>query len=85
MVFNNGISLHDQVNTSAMAPFVQEALDGIEFARGSPWGSLRASMGHPEPFDLKIVAIGNEACGMYNYQGMVSFFVYIYIYTHIFL
>ncbi|XP_027351122.1 alpha-L-arabinofuranosidase 1-like [Abrus precatorius] len=71
-VFNAGLSLNDEVNTSAIAPFVQEALDGIEFARGSPkstWGSLRAAMGHPKPFDLRIVAIGNENCGMFNYQG----------------
>ncbi|KAL2658097.1 hypothetical protein AAZV13_03G003500 [Glycine max] len=71
-VFNNGLSLKDEVNTSAIAPFIQEALDGIEFARGSPksqWGSLRASMGHPEPFDLRIVAIGNEECGMSKYQA----------------
>ncbi|KAL2320590.1 hypothetical protein Fmac_029559 [Flemingia macrophylla] len=52
-----------------------DALDGIEFARGaatSKWGSLRASMGHPEPFDLKYVAIGNEDCGKKNYLGMLS-------------
>ncbi|RYR04158.1 hypothetical protein Ahy_B06g083747 [Arachis hypogaea] len=71
-VFNNGIGLHDAVDTSAVLPFVQEALDGIEFARGSPdstWGSVRASMGHPQPFDLRFVAIGNEECGMPNYLG----------------
>ncbi|WJX59362.1 aspartate-semialdehyde dehydrogenase-like protein [Trifolium repens] len=71
-VFNNGISHNDEVNTSAISPFVQEALDGIEFARGSPtsqWGSLRASMGHPEPFDLRFVGVGNEDCGKYNYLG----------------
>ncbi|CAK8536986.1 unnamed protein product [Lathyrus sativus] len=71
-VFNNGISHHDEINTSAISPFVQEALDGIEFARGSPeskWGSLRASMGHPKPFDLRYVGVGNEDCGKYNYQG----------------
>ncbi|EXC30759.1 Alpha-L-arabinofuranosidase 1 [Morus notabilis] len=52
--------------------FLQEALDGIEFARGSPnskWGSLRAAMGHQEPFDLRYVAIGNEDCGKKNYRG----------------
>lgn len=51
---------------------MQEALDGIEFARGpmtSKWGKLRANLGHPEPFDLRYVAIGNEDCGKYNYQG----------------
>ncbi|KAH1069620.1 hypothetical protein AAZX31_03G105000 [Glycine max] len=71
-VFNNGISHTDQVDTSVITPFVKEALDGIEFARGeatSKWGSLRASMGHPKPFDLKYVAIGNEDCGKTNYQG----------------
>ncbi|XP_022983725.1 alpha-L-arabinofuranosidase 1-like isoform X2 [Cucurbita maxima] len=71
-VFNNGISHQDEVDTSAISPFVQEALDSIEFARGDPnstWGSIRASMGHPEPFDLKYVAIGNEDCGKKNYRG----------------
>ncbi|KAK7336356.1 hypothetical protein VNO77_16894 [Canavalia gladiata] len=71
-VFNSGISLNDEVNTTAIAPFVQEALDGIEFARGPPtskWGSLRALMGHIAPFDLRFVAIGNEDCGKPNYQG----------------
>ncbi|KAJ1397021.1 Glycosyl hydrolase, all-beta [Sesbania bispinosa] len=62
-VFNDGISHTDEVNTSAISPFVQEALDGIEFARGTPtstWGSVRTAMGHPEPFDLRYVAVGNE-------------------------
>ncbi|XP_054784668.1 alpha-L-arabinofuranosidase 1-like [Prosopis cineraria] len=71
-VFNNGISHHDQVNTSNVDPMVQEALDGIEFARGpttSRWGKLRASLGHPKPFDLRYVAIGNEDCEKENYQG----------------
>ncbi|MED6182793.1 aspartate-semialdehyde dehydrogenase-like protein [Stylosanthes scabra] len=71
-VFNSGISHQEQVNTTAVLPFVQEALDGIEFARGdatSKWGSLRAAMGHPEPFDLKYVAVGNEDCEKKNYRG----------------
>ncbi|KAG2689876.1 hypothetical protein I3843_09G158700 [Carya illinoinensis] len=71
-VYNNGISRHDQVSTSNVGPFVQEALDSIEFARGdsnSTWGSIRAAMGHPEPFDLRYVALGNENCGKKNYQG----------------
>lgn len=71
-VFNNGISHNDQVDTSDVQPFIQEALDGIEFARGDPdskWGSVRAAMGHPKPFNLKYVAIGNEDCGKKNYRG----------------
>ncbi|BBH07018.1 alpha-L-arabinofuranosidase 1 [Prunus dulcis] len=71
-VFNNGISHNDEVDTSSVLPFVQEALDGLEFARGNPnstWGSLRAAMGHPEPFDLRYVGIGNEDCRRKNYLG----------------
>ncbi|KAL2659483.1 hypothetical protein AAZV13_03G088500 [Glycine max] len=71
-VFNNGVSHNDQVDTSAVLPLVQEALDGLEFARGdrtSKWGSLRAAMGHPAPFDLRYVAVGNEDCGKKNYRG----------------
>lgn len=44
-------------------PFIQDALDLIEFANGpvtSVWGAKRAAMGHPEPFHLKMIGIGNE-------------------------
>ena len=37
--------------------FVQDVLDSLEFARGSAnssWGSVRAAMGHPEPFPVKV-------------------------------
>ncbi|XLU20209.1 hypothetical protein S245_056275 [Arachis hypogaea] len=65
-VFNNGMSVGgEEVNMSALSPFIQDALDGIEFAKGSPsskWGSVRASMRHPEPFDFRFVAVGNENC-----------------------
>ena len=43
--------------------FLQDAVDLIEFANGpadSTWGSVRAKMGHPEPFGLTMVGIGNE-------------------------
>ena len=43
--------------------YSQDILDLIEFANGSvdtQWGALRAEMGHPEPFNLKYVGIGNE-------------------------
>ena len=45
-------------------PWVRDALDAIEFANGdvtTTWGKVRAEMGHPEPFGLKYVEIGNEA------------------------
>lgn len=43
--------------------YIQDALDLIEFANGdenSVWGSVRAKMGHPEPFGLEMIGIGNE-------------------------
>ncbi len=46
-----------------MQPWVDEALELLEFANGSAdtkWGSVRAKMGHPEPFNIEYIAIGNE-------------------------
>jgi alpha-N-arabinofuranosidase len=47
----------------ALAPFVDDALDEIEFVTGdatTKWGAVRARFGHPAPFSLKYVEIGNE-------------------------
>lgn len=46
--------------------YIQGALDLIEFANGAvdtPWGKIRADMGHPAPFNLKLIGIGNEQWG----------------------
>lgn len=54
------------VPLAELEPYVQDALDLIEFANGpvtSTWGKLRADMGHPAPFNLKMIAIGNEQWG----------------------
>lgn len=43
--------------------YLQDALDLIEFANGdvhSKWGAIRADMGHPAPFGLEMIGIGNE-------------------------
>lgn len=61
---NNDMDAH--VPMEALDPYVQDALDLIEFANGSidtKWGKLRADMGHPAPFGLKYLAIGNEQWG----------------------
>ena len=47
-------------------PYVQDALDLIEFANGdvtTKWGKVRAGMGHPAPFNLKMMGVGNENWG----------------------
>ena len=46
-----------------LQPYIQDALDLIEFANGSSdskWGKLRAEMGHPASFNLKLLGVGNE-------------------------
>jgi len=51
------------VPMAEMGEYVQEVLDLIEWANGpvtSKWGALRAAAGHPEPFNLELVGIGNE-------------------------
>ena len=51
---------------SEIDPYVQDALDLIEFANGdatSKWGKIRAEMGHPQPFNLKMMGVGNENWG----------------------
>lgn len=61
---NNDPSAHQPVEE--LDSFVQDALDLIEFANGATtteWGKLRAEMGHPAPFNLKYIAIGNEQWG----------------------
>jgi alpha-N-arabinofuranosidase len=54
------------VPTDQLDPYIQDALDLIEFANGSiktKWGKLRAGMGHPAPFNLKMIGVGNEQWG----------------------
>ncbi len=61
---NNDPKAH--VPVDQLDPYVQDALDLIEFATGpvsSTWGKVRAEMGHPAPFSLKYLAIGNEQWG----------------------
>jgi alpha-N-arabinofuranosidase len=61
-----------QFNSSELAPledidhYIQDAIDLIEFANApvnTAWGRKRAQMGHPKPFNLKMIGIGNEQWG----------------------
>lgn len=54
------------VAVSELDCYIQDALDLIEFANGdisTEWGKLRADMGHPEPFNMKYIGVGNEQWG----------------------
>jgi len=63
---NAGVAHRDAVNYELLDQWVQDALDAIEYANGpvtSVWGAARARNGHPEPFGLKYLEIGNENSG----------------------
>jgi len=69
-VLNAGVSCDFRSGTfvpdERLQPYVQNALDAIEYAIGpvsSKWGKVRARAGHPSPFPLKFVEIGNEQSG----------------------
>ncbi len=57
-------------------PYIQDILDLIEFANGpvtSKWGKMRADLGHPLPFNLKMVGIGNEQWGPQYIERYAAF------------
>ncbi len=71
-----------QFNTSQLVPlgeldpYIQDALDLIEFANGpvdSTWGAKRAAMGHQEPFRMKMMGVGNEQWGPQYLERYVAF------------
>lgn len=71
-----------QFNTGELAPldqldpFIQDALDLIEFANGpaaSAWGARRAAMGHPQPFNMKLLGVGNEQWGPQYLERYTAF------------
>jgi alpha-L-arabinofuranosidase len=65
MLGYNG-NTNNTVPMSEMGPWVQDALDLIEYANGdvsTTWGALRAANGHPAPYNLKYLEIGNENGG----------------------
>jgi alpha-L-arabinofuranosidase len=63
---NVGMSHKETVPMDRMAEWQQDALDAVEYANGptnSVWGARRAAAGHPAPFNLKYMEIGNENGG----------------------
>ena len=64
---NSGTGGHGQqcgIPMDEMQEYIQEVLDLVEWANGDPkknkWAKMRADAGHPEPFNLKYIGIGNE-------------------------
>jgi len=57
--FNSG----EVVAMDELQPYIDDAIDLIEFANSdttTKWGKLRSDMGHPQPFNLKFLGVGNE-------------------------
>lgn len=76
--FQNGSKRTDaHVPVDQLQPYIDDVLDLIEFANGDPatnsWAKLRADMGHPAPFNLKYVAIGNEQWGDIYIENLKPF------------
>ncbi|MGN7989918.1 alpha-L-arabinofuranosidase C-terminal domain-containing protein [Pedobacter sp. 22226] len=70
--FNTG----EVVALDELDPYVQDALDLIEFANGevnTKWGKMRADLGHPKPFNLKMMGIGNENWGPQYLERLAIF------------
>lgn len=79
-VVNVGVSCEMRSGTFApddsLQPYIQGALDAIEYAIGSTtskWGALRAKNGHPKPYPLEYIEIGNEQSGP-RYAGRYNRF-----------
>ncbi|MEO5715576.1 MAG: alpha-L-arabinofuranosidase C-terminal domain-containing protein [Luteolibacter sp.] len=80
-VLNCGMSCQFQakqlVPMEQLDPWVQDALDLIEFANGAAttkWGKLRADMGHPEPFHMTHLGVGNEQWGQTYFDRYPVFY-----------
>ena len=57
-------------------PYIQDCRDLIEFANGdvnTTWGKKRAEMGHPEPFNMKYIGVGNEQWDTLYYKRLTPF------------
>lgn len=64
------------VPVDSLQPYIQDCLDLIEFANGdvnTTWGKKRAEMGHPAPFNLKFLAVGNEQWDNLYYERLRPF------------
>ena len=74
--FQNDPAWHPNCALEDLQTYIQDALDLIEFANGSvksKWGKVRAEMGHPAPFNMKYLGIGNEQWGAEFIERFVPF------------
>lgn len=71
-VVNIGLGHGYAVDYTQIDEYIREALDALEYCNGdvtTEWGAKRAANGHPEPFNMRLIEIGNEN---YNYDDITS-------------
>lgn len=76
-VVNVGLAHNDYQDYTNLNGYIQDALDAIEYANGAittTYGAMRAANGHPEPFGLEYIEIGNENYFGNNYGNRYSLF-----------
>lgn len=74
--FQNWDDESAHVAMDQLDPYIQDCLDLIEFANGdvnTTWGKKRAEMGHPEPFNMKYIGVGNEQWDTLYYKRLTPF------------
>lgn len=74
--FQNQNDPSAHVAVKDLQPYIQDCLDLIEFANGdvnTTWGKKRAELGHPAPFNLKFLAVGNEQWDDLYYERLRPF------------
>ena len=74
--FQNQNDPSAHVAVKDLQPYIKDCLDLIEFANGdvnTTWGKKRAEMGHPAPFNLKFLAVGNEQWDDLYYERLRPF------------
>ncbi len=57
------LSRRSALSLDSLKPYVQDALDEIEFVNGdasTKWGAVRVKLGHPKPYNVKYIEVGNE-------------------------
>ena len=74
--FQNWDKESAHVPLNDLDPYIQDCLDLIQFANGDTttvWGKKRAEMGHPAPFNMKMIAVGNEQWGDFYFKRLEPF------------
>lgn len=74
--FQNWDKESAHVPLNDLDPYIQDCLDLIQFANGDTttvWGKKRTEMGHPAPFNMKMIAVGNEQWGDFYFKRLEPF------------